>query len=749
MSAPQRMTTREFFAARFADLEEGETIEIRPIHATSGRHHPREFCRTVDEAVAFVGRIEEGYEVYYGVNPRRGRDGTKAGVSRIFAIVADADDKHFSGDPEASYDAIMGFELAPTGVVRTGRGWHPYWELAGPLDNTPQNRDRIELLQRRLYLRLGGLDSVQDISRILRVPGTQNWKIPSEPLPVYVECWNGRQYQPADFEPWLPVLPPTEVTYRETAAVLPDGERPSLDLLRTLLVHIDPCLPYGEYILIWAAVAYYYPDDDGLALVDAWSSAAREAAGQYSSPRTQPEKHAGFRRQSGRVSTLGTLIHYAKAGGYEVPRTPLNIVTRGRRKREIASRLEELPNPTYDELPHFLRKFYDHLGPLTEGLPRDLITVTSLTACSILWPGVRFENLPLSLYLNLIMEQGSGKSIVTAELQQVMRLVRGAETGYFTGGTPQGMYAAMNKSAGKSLYADLDEFGDFLQILRQEYMAGARGVLNKLYDGAPIDYQRSKDGISIHNPHVVIIAATTPRMFIDNITNADLEGGFASRFWYLAPEWVNAGRHAAPAAVARLALANELKEHVASCAHVTAVRFDSPDGIPPAAYAEYERECGVGTGERRGIMDALNNPVSPKGRYLARVKRAAGNLELLDIRPRIHGNTVVVRDHYLRLALTLVKRTQAYSDLILDLVSGSEDEVAMTKILRAIGSREEGLTRGEIMQRTHVKVQMLNRVLPVLDEGGEAEEVLADGKVRWRLPGRGPGPRLKLLEAAD
>jgi hypothetical protein len=317
---------------------------------------------------------------------------------------------------------------------------------------------------------------------------------------------------------------------------------------------------------------------------------------------------------------------------------------------------------------------YDHLGPLVEGLPRDLVTVVSLSALSILWPNVRFENLPLSLFVNLIMEQGSGKSKITTELRRVLKLVKGMDAIPFTSGSPQGMYTALSKSDSKRMYASFDEFGDFLATLKHDYMANARGVLNSLYDGQDVAYQLSRSSVVIDNPYVVVVATTTPRMFLDNVTPADLEGGFASRFWYVAPWWENKGQHDYPKEAARVALANALAEHVAAHAHITNIRFDCPEGTVPPEYAEYEALCGINTGERRGIKDALDHPKTPKGRYLARVKRVAGGLEMLDIRPRVHGNTVVVRRAYLLLAIILVRRCEAYADLILDLVAATEDE---------------------------------------------------------------------------
>jgi hypothetical protein len=749
VSLERVVDTREFFIARFPDLWDNETIEIRPIHATSGKHHPRSFCTTPAGAAAAVERVPEGFEVYYGVNPRRGRDGTKEGVSRITCVFADADDKHFGDDPAAAREAVMAFELIPTGMIRSGHGWQPYWALSEPLDNTPANRDLVETLQRRLYLRLGGLDAVQDIGRILRVPGTTNHKDPQSPLPVSVDYWEaGRTYSPADFDPYLPPLIKQEVTYRETTAVYTEGERPSLETMRTLLSYVSPVLPYGEHTAIWAAVAYYFPGPEGLSLVDEWSTAAREAAGQYSTARSQPEKHDGFRRQTGRVATLGTLIHYAKLGGWEPPKTPLNLVTRGKRgKRATEERLEELPNPPVDELPYWLQELYTHLGPLTEGLPRDLVTVTGLTALSILWPGIRFENLPLSLFCNLVMEQGSGKSKITTELERIVKAIPDQSIAYFTAGSPQGMYSALAKSESSRMYASFDEFGDFLSTLKNDYMSGTRGNLNSLYDGRDIHHNLARTSTTIRQPYVTLVAGTTPRMFFDNVTPADLEGGFASRFWYLAPWWEDRGVHDYPTTEARTILANRLGEHVAAHAHVTAARFDGPTGIIHPLYAAYEAELGIGTGVKRGIREAIETPLIPRGRYTARVKRVAANLELLDRRPHIQHNVVIVRDAYLRLAIVLVSRCGVYADLILELLAVSEDEQALVKLRRALARKPEGLSRSELLQFSHIKAQDLNRLLPILAENDECEEIQMGHKTLWRAPG---GPmNLRLVQAAD
>jgi hypothetical protein len=69
-------------------------------------------------------------------------------------------------------------------MVWTGGGWHAYFLLEKPADG-PKELQRAELLMRRLVAGLCS-DPVHDRSRILRVPGTYNWKY-GEPRPVVME----------------------------------------------------------------------------------------------------------------------------------------------------------------------------------------------------------------------------------------------------------------------------------------------------------------------------------------------------------------------------------------------------------------------------------------------------------------------------------------------------------------------------------------------------------------------------------
>lgn len=726
------MNGAQFLAAIF-QLEEGEQINVRAFHARSGRRGFHDFLPNAQGAWEYVQSLPSDLEIYFGVNPRRGRDGSKEGVTRAHLLHADVDDKRFASHEDGRL-ATVGFDLTPTIVVDSGNGHHAYWLLTESSDDF----NAAETMMRRLYLALGGLDATQDVSRVFRVPDTWNNKDPRNRRAVKVVFANlANTYTLADFDAILPALP-VELPHREIVEVVADGERPSLELLRELLSFVDPCLPYERYINVWAAVAYYYPDDDGLALIDEWSSEARanyrspdKPHGLTSSPRTQPEKHAGFKRQTGRVSTLGTLIHLAKEGGYAPPRRE-NKVTRGKnlglagairkvREDKLSASLLELRNPTYDDLPHYLRLFYDHLGPLTEPFPRDYTTMMALTFASALWPRIRFENLGLNLWCLSSVEQGSGKNKITDAIYKVVERLKEVQPQLYTSGTPEGMYRVLQDDketgGGKQMACYLREFGHWLATLKREHMSGATGVLCNLYDGASVSHRLSKSEVIVTDPYVVFVGTTTPRAVVDNLSKSDLEGGFASRFWCLSNEYANENSNYEPSAQAVAELANLLDQHVRDHAHVRSVRFDVPEGSVPQAYLDFCKRNGIGTGEVRTFADALNDPRSPAGRDAARIKKVAAGLELLELVPQVQGNTVIVRLWNLLLAIALVERSMVYRDIIYTNIASTDEEKSMGAIQRVLDkSGYEGLSRAELMQRAHVKARELESLLGVLIE---------------------------------
>ena len=142
------------------------------------------------------------YDVYVGVCPRfepagPGRKSGKDAVHQVGVVWVDLD-KKVNG---ASLDLLEEADI----IVDSGNGWHGYRLLEKVRDVIyPRDKKDIEVLVRRYAdTLLPGTDSVANVDRILRVPGTLNHK--GEPKPVtLVKCPGIRFTQrKSRWEPWF------------------------------------------------------------------------------------------------------------------------------------------------------------------------------------------------------------------------------------------------------------------------------------------------------------------------------------------------------------------------------------------------------------------------------------------------------------------------------------------------------------------------------------------------------------------
>lgn len=725
----------DFLAAHFGTLAPGETIEIRAFSSGGGAKRERGFFTDAREAARWIARkVDPRLEVYYGVNPRLGDDGTKEGVSRILYAWADLDFKHFSS-PEEAMAVVDGFDLPPTVIVHTGGGAHLYWRLRAGLDAT-ENRSRMEAMLTRLYYRLGKLDAVQDLSRVLRVPGTWNNKgeygQPKAVRRVFHDA--SAAYTIEEFEKCLPILPvsdrsaPTRIyTASENGNT---SSIPSPDEMATILSFIPPTLPYSEYLSIWMGVASAYPDEQGLALMDAWSSEARAANGQYSSPRTQPEKHRQFRRQG---VGIGTVIHYAKQGGYIPPSPPVPQIVRRSRVEPYRAQLAELRDPPVDELPHLYGRIYDYLADLTEPFDRDFTTGMIAAAFSTLLPNLRFENLNLALWFMGVAGQSAGKNALSDALfRLITRVDRPLEI--FDNGTAEGMWRELDGD-NKQLLCYHREYGDFLASMGRDYMSGAKGALCNLYDGAPVNRLLSKTKINATNPYVTVLATTTQQGIAKFMAADDLKTGYVSRFLIPFTDARNVSPRVRDSETVRRELALLLTERARELAKVEWATWDTARGEEPEAYRQYKVELGVGTGEVRRFEDEIGRVEVPQGRLLARVKKLAANLEAAESAPQVRGNCLFIRDSNCVLAILLVRRWALGALALYPLVTSSKDEALIATVLRYLAEGRP-VTRGELLRATHAETRDLTRILDFLTDEETISSEWEGRKVRYTLTGR-------------
>ncbi len=152
---------------------------------------PRTAVKAPADAVAAIGRIPADANVFFGVNPIRGPARNNAGrgktedVTRLAALWADLDVKADACKDLSVAQAIID-ELSkmlgtrPSSITHSGNGLHPYWPVS---DGHVSATNAAALVRRwgRLVAVVAEahgarVDSVYDLPRMLRVPGTFNNK---------------------------------------------------------------------------------------------------------------------------------------------------------------------------------------------------------------------------------------------------------------------------------------------------------------------------------------------------------------------------------------------------------------------------------------------------------------------------------------------------------------------------------------------------------------------------------------------
>jgi hypothetical protein len=228
---------RKFLNALFANKPDEDKILIwarQPDHFKT-EHQPRaltisRWAGSVDVAATAVETSNPKWDIYAGVglSPRAFGSARRCQMKDISGIVGvwididigEAGHKKKGGaypnpaDIETATELVKkAVPLVPSLTVSTGGGLHVYWLFAEPwLFETPAERDEAIALLRGfqktfqlLFVAHGySVDSTHDIARVMRIPGTTNWKLGVEnPRACIIGTINEARYQPDDLRQFV------------------------------------------------------------------------------------------------------------------------------------------------------------------------------------------------------------------------------------------------------------------------------------------------------------------------------------------------------------------------------------------------------------------------------------------------------------------------------------------------------------------------------------------------------------------
>ena len=277
---------------------------------------------------------DSGVDIWHSVNPVNiepadGKRGDEKSVSYQTAVVADIDirsDAH-KGDPSklaADFDEAKSFlPFTPSIIINSGYGLHAYYIFDSPIKISDVNREELKrrnnLLLDVIRQRANGkkIDGVGDLPRILRTPGTFNYKLGKDNAPLcHIVEDSTLRFSPNQIDEKLNALivttPMTETqskTARKTGIDYAD-DNPDLKefRIRRMLDYIN--VVDGEYEK-WLGVGFaLFNEGMHFNVWEQWS-------------RTQPDfkegecerKWNGFHHDPNGIS-IASLYQWAIEGGY-------------------------------------------------------------------------------------------------------------------------------------------------------------------------------------------------------------------------------------------------------------------------------------------------------------------------------------------------------------------------------------------------------------------------------------------------
>lgn len=215
------MDSRQFFDELFEGMI-GEGVSMYVWTPGQGST----YFTSTEKAALYVEATKAGKDIYYGLGATRAKlsrdkrptNMQVCGIPGLWLDIDIADDAHKKKNlPPSQEEAIDLLEsnlpLRPTILTHSGHGLHAYWLFKEPwLFETEDERVQAATLLRRFVLsfkyhaalRGWTLDSVFDLARVLRVPGTNNCKIKDCPLPCTVLSFEPEnRFNPDDFDRYL------------------------------------------------------------------------------------------------------------------------------------------------------------------------------------------------------------------------------------------------------------------------------------------------------------------------------------------------------------------------------------------------------------------------------------------------------------------------------------------------------------------------------------------------------------------
>jgi hypothetical protein len=197
----------------------------------------------------------------------------KAHISAVNCLFAEFDAHGPPAEKAVLLQRIERITPPPSVIVDSGGGYHCYWLLAQSfVIETERDREWIDRVQKGWVARVGGDDGAKDLARLLRLPGTRNFKYVPARKVWFVRYDLERTYPLSELvQKARPTMPRKRVAHSAVSAV---EVEPSLGTVARAAWWLDRlaqwrCDEYEPWIEVGMSLRQL--GDIGLLLWDLWS----------------------------------------------------------------------------------------------------------------------------------------------------------------------------------------------------------------------------------------------------------------------------------------------------------------------------------------------------------------------------------------------------------------------------------------------------------------------------------------------
>jgi len=224
-------------------------------------------------------------------------------IGALNCLYAEYDAKDFGGSKDAVLDHIDTLAPMPSVIIDSGNGYHCYWLLSEPfILDTPEKRSHAKDVQARWVALVRGDDASKDLARVLRIPGTLNYKYePPRPI-TFGRAEFDLLYTLDALEAELPPIAPRAKTPASAQTIVLTG---NVGRARAALQRLSKarCDEYSKWIAVGQALAEL--GDAGRDLWIEWSEQSDKfdedvCKAKWSTFKADPQK-----------LTLGSLFYWA------------------------------------------------------------------------------------------------------------------------------------------------------------------------------------------------------------------------------------------------------------------------------------------------------------------------------------------------------------------------------------------------------------------------------------------------------